>query len=119
MNRLKELILSGFPNSKCNLPADLRPFWNVRDLLTADEEIILLGSRVVIPRAMHQRIVQDLLDMHQGATKMRQRARLSVFWPGMDNEIANAAGSCNQCMEGLRSQAKEPLRPRAQASRPF
>lgn len=48
---------------------------------------------------------------------MRQRARLS--WPGMDNEIANAAGSSKKCMEQLPSQAKEPLRPHTPASRPF
>ena len=90
---LHEIILNGFPNDKCNVPANLRPFWNVRDRLVIDETdgMIVMGSRIVIPQAIRREIIKELLQMHQGATKLRQRARLSLYWPGMHNEISNAA----------------------------
>jgi hypothetical protein len=57
--------------------------------------------------------------MHQGETKMRQRARLSVYWPNMDVDILNAAKSCDSCTSHLPSLPAETLRPHEPATRPF
>lgn len=57
--------------------------------------------------------------MHQGATKLRQRARQSIYWPSMDNDITMAEKSCHSCVESLPSHPPEPLLPHQPASRPF
>jgi hypothetical protein len=57
--------------------------------------------------------------MHQGASKIRQRARISVYWPGIDAEILNAASQCEECAARLPSQQKEIIRHREKATRPF
>jgi transposase InsO family protein len=121
MLSLRQMILDGFPNEKCNLPLELRPFWQVRSQLSVDdaEGLILVGPRVVIPTSLRQEIIRRLLQMHQGATKLRQRARLSIYWPSMDNDIVVAAKSCPSCTERLPSHPAEPLLPHAPASRPF
>ena len=121
MIQLKETILAGFPNHKCNLSVNLRPFWIVREMLAVDESdgMVVLGSRIVIPQAIRQDIIKDLLQMHQGATKLRQRARLSLYWPGIDNDIANAAKTCDECVKKLPSHPAETLRPHHPATRPF
>jgi hypothetical protein len=49
MISLRRTILQGFPNDKCNLPLELRPFWQVRSQLSVDNDIILVGPRVVLP----------------------------------------------------------------------
>jgi hypothetical protein len=64
-------------------------------------------------------LLRDLLKMHQGTTKLRQRARLSVFWPNMDAEIVSLAGACEECTSRLPSHPPEPLQPHEAASRPF
>jgi hypothetical protein len=104
MIELREIIINGFPNDKCNLSLTLRPFWNIRYQLAIDETdgMIVAGARVVISAECRQPLLQDLINMHQGATKLRQRARMSVYWPGMDNDIANAAKTCPSCTEKLR-----------------
>ncbi|MFO0089907.1 MAG: Ty3/Gypsy family RNase HI domain-containing protein, partial [bacterium] len=81
MVQLKGTILNGFPNDKCNLPECLRPYWSVRERLAIDERdgMTVLGARIVIPQSIRRDIVRDLLRMHQGATKLRQRARLSLY----------------------------------------
>lgn len=121
MTELRETILNGFPNQKSNLPLILRPFWCVREQLAIDETdgVIVVGSRIVIPKALTSSILKDLVSMHQGATKLRQRARLSVYWPHMDVDIANAAKLCESCTEVLPSHPPEPLIQHAPASRPF
>jgi hypothetical protein len=121
MMYLRQTVLEGFPNEKCNLPLEFRPFWQVRSQLSIDdaEGLILVGPRVVIPTSLRQEIIRRLLQMHQGATKLRQRARLSVYWPSMENDIVVAAKSCPSCTERLPSHPAEPLLPHAPASRPF
>ncbi|XP_045022885.1 uncharacterized protein LOC123466779 [Daphnia magna] len=93
----------------------------VRHHLAVDGEdgMIVMGARVVIPKALQGDLLRDLLKMHQGTTKLRQRARLSVFWPNMDAEIVNLAGACEECTSSLPSHPPEPLRPHEPASRPF
>ena len=81
MLELRDVIMKGFPNDKCNLFPTLRPFWDARKQLAIDEEddMLVMGARVVIPRSQVQRVINTLLSMHQGASKMRQRARISVY----------------------------------------
>lgn len=103
---LREVILNGFPNEKTNLPANLRPFWDKRESLAIEDHdnMIVCGPRVVIPRAKVPEMLKILVGMHQGSTKMRQWARLSVYWPHMDADINNAAKSCESCVRQLPSQ---------------
>jgi hypothetical protein len=56
MKVLREMILAGFPNDKCNLPLPLRPFWCIRSHLSIDESqnLIMLGPHVVIPEAIRK-----------------------------------------------------------------
>ncbi len=118
---LREVIMNGFSNEKTNLSVNLRPFWNKRESLTIDDkdDMIVGGARVVIPRAKVTEIFKTLVEMHQGETKMRQRARLSVYWPNMDVDISNAAKSCDSCTSHLPSLPAEPLCPHEPATRTF
>ncbi len=95
MIELREAIINGFPNDKCNLSLSLRPFRNIRTQLAIDESdgMIMAGARIVILESCRHLILQDLIQMHQGATKLKQRARLSLYWPGMDNDIDMASQS--------------------------
>jgi hypothetical protein len=81
--------------------------------------MIMAGARIVISESCRRRILQDLIQMHQGATKLKQRARLSIYSPGMDNDIDMAAQSCKQCTENQPSLHREPLQQREAATRPF
>ena len=121
MKALREVILAGFPNDKCNLPLPFHLFWCIRSHLSIDESqnVIMLGPRVEIPDAIRREVLDNLLLMHQGATKLRQRAHQTMFWPSMDNDIVTAARTCRTCMDYLPSHPPEPLLPHARASRPF
>lgn len=81
LSALRKTIMEGFPNEKCNLPLALRPFMDVRHGLAIDEEdnMIVLVSRVVIPRSMVKEMLQTITSTHQRASKMRQRARFSLY----------------------------------------
>jgi hypothetical protein len=118
---LRTVIREGFPNEKHNLPVALRPYWDARHQLAIDDndDMIVFGARIVLPKSMVKQTIQTLLNMHQGASKMRQRARLSLYWPHMDTDIANAASSCKECVSQLPSLPAEPLQQHEPATRPF
>ena len=44
---------------------------------------------------------------HSGIDKMTLRARESVFWPGILNDIRTLAETCTVCQENSKSQPKE------------
>jgi hypothetical protein len=121
LTALRATVLEGFPNDKCNLPLALRPFWNVRHGLAIDDcdDMLVYGPRIVLPRILVKDTLQTLLSMHQGASKMRQRARLSMYWPNMDVDITNAASTCEECVSQLPSLPAEPLKKHQPATRPF
>ena len=52
-------------------------------------------------------------------TKASQRPRLTVYWPGIDNDIDNIITSCQLCQDHLPSNPKEPIISKPRPMRPF
>ena len=57
--------------------------------------------------------------MHQPKAKMMARARESLWWPFITNNVANMALSCKTCREFKPSNRTEPLRAHEPATYPF
>ena len=55
---------------------------------------------------------------HQGAVRTN-RAKLTVYWPGINNDIDNVILTCKQCQDSQPSLPKEPLTVEPRPSRPL
>ena len=75
--------LRGFSNHREELPDSCKQYWQVRHNLTIDDDLIVYGCRLLIPRQMHREMLHEA---HQGMVRMKQRARLTIYWPGLDND---------------------------------
>ena len=117
--QLKKLILNGFPNHRHQLPEPFKHYWNIREHLTLDDDLIVNGCRLLIPHTMRQQVLSQLHELHQGSVRTKQQARLSVYWPSIDNDIDNIILACQQCQDCLPSNAKEPLIQKPTPDRPF
>ena len=117
--QLRETILKGFPDHKGMLPDSCKQYWQVRHHLTLDEDLIVYGCRLLIPSGMRREILEQLHASHQGVVRTKQRAGLTVYWPGLNNDIENIVSSCRQCQDYLPSNAKEPIIFKARPTRPF
>ena len=117
--QLQTVILNGFPSHRQQLAEACRRFWNVREHLSVDDGLIVHGCRLLIPTTMRPQVLSDLHDAHQGSVRTKQRARLTVYWPGIDNDIDNIILSCQLCQDHLPCHPKEPLIQKPKPLQPF
>ena len=117
--KLKHYIISGFPTHRQQLPDDCKRFWSVRTHLTIEDDLILYGCRLLIPSQMRHQILQQLHASHQGMVRTKERARLIMYWPVIDNDIENLILACKQCQDSLPSNPKEPIIHKPKPVRPF
>jgi transposase InsO family protein len=114
---LSEYIRSGWPNSMQDLPQDLKDFWCFRDELAILDGLIMKGNRVIIPSTARKGTLERLHDAHQGITSTLQRARRTVYWPRMQDDITQMVNSCEECQIHANKKHRPPER-QVSASRP-
>ncbi|XP_046640190.1 uncharacterized protein K02A2.6-like [Daphnia pulicaria] len=84
-------------------------FWKIRDELSVDDGLVLFGCRIVIPQNYRRDVLLNLHAAHQGIVRMKRRARQTVYWPGLSNDIVAFVDNCQVCQELQPSQQQEPL----------
>ena len=117
--QLKAVILNGFPNHRSELNEMCKRYWQVRHNLTMDDDLIVYGCRLLIPQQMRKKVLMQLHESHQGAVRTKQRASLTIYWPGLDNDIDNLVMACTQCQDHLPSNTKEPMISKPTPTWPF
>ncbi len=85
----------------------VKPYAHMAAELTVQNDL-LKGSRIVIPSSLHLEMLDKLHTGHQGITKCRERARQSVWWPGLNKHLEKFVGNCHECCKH-RLQYAEPL----------
>ncbi|UYV60122.1 K02A2.6-like, partial [Cordylochernes scorpioides] len=107
----------GWPDKKKMSPA-LLSYWHVKDELGVQNRLLMRGCRLVIPARMKLEILDKLHAGHFGITKTRLRARETVWWPGISEEIAETVRKCSVCIQEAVSK-HEPLIPTNFPTRPW
>ena len=117
--KVKETIIMGFPEDNNELDPDIRPYARMKDLLAIDDDLIVCGHRLLIPRKLRSKVLKFLHGSHQGMERTKQRARQSVYWPNINNDIENTVKTCQECQKLLPSLQKEPMKSEEEPMRPF
>ena len=74
------------------------PFRKVKDELTVTpENIILRGTRIVLPEALEQRAVDIAHESHQGLSKVKALLRTKTWFPGIDDLSKRTVDQCIPC----------------------
>ena len=109
---LKDTILEGWNwPTKARAPIELHPYWNIRDELYIQSNLIYKGEQLLIPRSLRAEYLRILHRGHLGTTKCSERARQYMFWPGMATDIREMVSSCTSCQKYSNQQQREPLEP--------
>ena len=112
-----KMCQDGWPdNSSCT--SLLKLYWAERAYLTVQDGLLLKGTRLVIPSAMRNDVLAKIHQGHQGVVKCRERARQSVWWPGLSQQLNELVQNCRTCIKE-RTNHTEPLMPSDLPERPW
>ena len=106
---IRKYCESGWPAKQAILGI-LRPYYQVAAELTVEKGLIMRGSRVVIPASLRVSMLDKLHAGHQGIVKCRERAKQSVWWPGLSRQLEELVKSCPDCCKDSVPRS-EPLIP--------
>ena len=99
----------GWPDKEKVTP-ELQPYWGAKHKITVVNNILLHGSRIVVPLSLQEQTLKKIHEGHLGVQKCLLRARVSVWWPGITTRIKNLIYQCRKCVEHS-TQPREPLIP--------
>lgn len=118
---LKSHIISGFPQHHKQLSSECRRYWNTRTQLSVGDDLILYGCHLLISSPMKRKVLEQPHESHQGMVRTKERARLVVYWPGMEVDIENIRTilSCKLCQDSLPLKQTEPIILKPKPQQPF
>ena len=93
---LRQFCLNGWP-PKQKITTNLKPFWLVRSDLTICNDLLLYGSRIIVPTSLHSYTLQKLHEGHLGIQRCCLRATAAVWWPGLSQQIRKMIQHCHVC----------------------
>lgn len=99
----------GWPQKSPPNPV-LGPYWRARSSLSLQNGLLLYNQRIVIPRSLQKETLESIHQGHQGITRCRLRAKISVWWPGISSHISEMVEKCHICARDA-ERRKEPLIP--------
>ena len=108
----------GWPNNKREFVGPISKYFQERANFTICDELLLYGTRLVIPEKLRTDVLRYLHDAHQGVTKSRENAKNSVWWPGISRDIEKVVRNCNTC-EKYRKDRIEPMKGSEFPKRPW
>ena len=84
LQKLKKLILDGFPDSKSSTPAELIPYFQVRSELSIAEGLIFKGDKIVIPYSLRKEMKERIHVGHMGIERCKAQTRQLMYWPNIN-----------------------------------
>lgn len=105
------MICSGWPAKRDDVEPSLRPYFNFRNELAAQQGVIYRGERVVVPLNLRKDMIKRIHSSHIGMEGCLRRARVSLYWPGMDAQVKDYIQSCETCLSTGSKQQKETMIP--------
>ena len=104
-----EFCHSGWPERK-TLSPELKPYFPMAAEFSVANGLLLRGTRIVIPPPLRADLLQRIHEGHQGITKCRERARSSIWWPGISTDLEQLVHRCEECTKA-QVQRAQPLHP--------
>ena len=88
-------------------PHSIQSYWYFRDQITCEDGIIYKGTRLIIPKSERASTLKVLHMGHYAVDKMSLRARETVYWPGISEDIRHTYTTTAISVQSLQELNKE------------
>ncbi|XP_008486716.1 uncharacterized protein K02A2.6-like, partial [Diaphorina citri] len=121
LSKVLNFTSQGWPNKKNMLPKNeiIRHFHKLKNELIVSESVLYYNDRMVIPNSLKRLALQALHVGHLGVTKTILRAKDTMYWININNDIESFIKNCFPCQENLPQKTREPLIPHELPKFPF
>lgn len=100
-------VMQGWPDK----PAEnLLSYSSFKDEISVEDGVLYKGTRAIVPGSLQSDMLDRLHSSHQGVSATLRRARLSVYWPKMNQDVTKRCLECRICLRDAPKQQKEELR---------
>ena len=86
---------------------ETQPHWTFREELTVEDGIVLKSTCIVIPHKKCQATLQLIHEGHLGLGKCKFRAKDTVYWPGLNDQLEKLILNCELCLKYSHSKCKQ------------
>ena len=117
--RLRTVIMYGWPESTTDVPECVRAYFDVRDSLIIQDELIFKGQRLVVPTMMRKELIEEIHSAHLGIEACIRRDTDVLYWPPLNIELKEYTAKCDVCLAHRSSQGKEPIIQHEFVARPW
>nr|XP_037290588.1 uncharacterized protein K02A2.6-like [Rhipicephalus microplus] len=84
---VRKWILQGWPQYLTESEEQFRPFFQKKDELALNQDLIYWGHRIVVPSAAAGSLLRLLHETHPGMAAMKNLAQTIFWYPGLDADI--------------------------------
>lgn len=116
LSALRECLNQGTWNYTAEM---IKPYHAFRSELGTVGDLIVRGSKLIVPLSLRKRMLQLGHEGHPGKTKMQQRLRNTCWWPGMDDAITRVVDACEGCRLVSQPERPEPMQRRKLPEAPW
>ena len=92
---LRRTIQQGWPSTKSGVLGALHAYYDFRDELTVQNDLVFKGSVVVVPAALRREMMEACHATHIGMEGCIRRAHESMYWPRMATELKEYISKCD------------------------
>ena len=107
---LKYTIQKGWPCTIKELLSKIQPYWTFREELTIEDGLILKSTRIVVPSMKQVEILELIHEGQLSLIKCKLRAKETVYWPGINDQLEKLVLNCQLCLKYLQSKCKQACR---------
>ena len=108
--QLRATIQNGWPENKSEVPECVLPYYDSRDELTIQGNLIFKGQLLVIPAAVRTELMTVAHASHIGIEGCLRRMRECLYWPRMTTQVKDYISKCEVCLSHRSAPPREPLR---------
>ena len=84
---LRTTIQNGWPENNSEVPECILPYYDSRDELTIQGNLIFKGHLLVVPAAVRTELISVAHASHIGIEGCLRRMRECLYWPRMTTQV--------------------------------